>query len=406
LLGKASRLKGTKIILAISGSIAAYKAASLVRLLVKKGAEVKVIMTPSAVAFISPLTLSTLSKHTVHTQIIDGDAWNNHVELGLWADAMVVAPATANTLAKMANGLCDTVLTAVYLSAKCPVYFAPAMDRDMWLHPATVSNIEKLVSYGNSLIDAETGELASGLIGKGRMAEPETIVARLESDLAAPQDLQGQQVLITAGPTYEAIDPVRYIGNHSSGKMGVALAEECARRGAQVELVLGPSRLQVDHGQINVTRVTDGESMYAACKTVHATSDISIFAAAVADYKPAQLATEKIKKTGDTLTIELTKTRDIAATLGREKTDKQVHIGFALETKDAEKYAVEKLHKKNFDLIVLNSLRDKGAGFKGDTNKITIFDKEGGRTPYELKSKTAVATDIVNTFVHKYVKST
>ena len=395
-----------KIILAVSGSIAAYKAATLVRLLIKKGAEVKVVMTPSATAFISPLTLSTLSKHPVHTQVIEGDAWNNHVELGLWADAMIVAPATANTLAKMANGLCDTVLTAVYLSAKCPVYFAPAMDRDMWLHPATHNNINKLISYGNTLIDAETGELASGLVGKGRMAEPETIVELLGQDLSASLDLAGKSILITAGPTYEAIDPVRYIGNHSSGKMGIALAKECARRGAQVHLVLGPSALTVDNKDITVTRITDGEAMYKACQEVHTSSDISIFAAAVADYRPQDVAQEKIKKTGDTMQLELVKTRDIAASLGQHKSANQIHIGFALETKDAEKYAKEKLHKKNFDLIVLNSLKDKGAGFKGDTNKITIFDAKGGKTAFELKSKTEVAKDIVNTLVNNYVKPT
>ena len=378
----------------------------LVRLLIKKGAEVKVIMTPSATAFISPLTLSTLSKHPVHTQVMEDDAWNNHVELGLWADAMVVAPATANTLAKMANGICDTVLTAVYLSAKCPVYFAPAMDRDMWLHPATQGNIKKLISYSNKLIDAETGELASGLVGKGRMAEPENIIAALSADLTIAQDLKGKNVLITAGPTYEAIDPVRYIGNHSSGKMGIALAQECARRGAMVHLILGPSKLTADNQDINTIKVTDGEEMYAACKEVHHTCDISIFAAAVADYRPVDIAQEKIKKSGKTLRLELVKTRDIAAAFGKNKSNKQIHIGFALETQNAEKYAKEKLIKKNFDLIVLNSLKDKGAGFKGDTNKITIFDAEGGKTPFELKSKTLVAADIVNTLVKKYVNPT
>lgn len=396
-------MEGKKIILGISGSIAAYKAATLVRLLIKAGAEVKVVMTPSSTAFISALTLSTLSKHPVSTDVIDGDSWDNHVELGLWADAMIVAPATATTLAKMANGICDTALTAVYLSAKCPIYFAPAMDRDMWLHPATQNNIQLLQSYGNKLIDAATGELASGLIGKGRMAEPEEILTILETDLMQEQDLAGKKVLITAGPTYEAIDPVRYIGNHSSGKMGMALAEACVARGAEVQLVLGPSKLSTDNPNISITRVVGGEEMYEATLAHHKASDIVIFAAAVADYRPVSVASEKIKKTGDELELRLTKTRDLAATLGKTKSKAQIHVGFALETKDAEKYAQEKLKKKNFDLIVLNSLRDKGAGFQGDTNKITIFDNKGGRLPFGLKTKRAVADDILNTIVNNHV---
>ena len=398
-------MEGKKVLLAVTGSIAAYKAATLIRLLIKSGAEVKVIMTPSATAFISPLTLSTLSKHPVHTDVIDGDAWNNHVELGLWADVMVIAPATATTIAKMAAGICDTVVTAVYLSAKCPVYYAPAMDRDMWLHPATQANLAKLESYGNIMIDAETGELASGLIGKGRMAEPESITALLTAALTRAQDLKDKTVLITAGPTYEAIDPVRFIGNHSSGKMGIALAKVCVGRGARVELVLGPSKLDIQHPHITITRVTSGEDMYTACKDKHATSDISIFAAAVADYKPLTTATEKIKKKDDTLDLKLTKTRDIAATLGAIKKADQIHIGFALETKDAEYYAKQKLEKKNFDMIVLNSLKDKGAGFQLDTNKVTIFDNKGGKTAYPVKSKDKVAEDIINTLVHNYVNS-
>ena len=398
-------MEGKKVLLAVTGSIAAYKAATLIRLLIKSGAEVKVIMTPSATAFISPLTLSTLSKHPVHTDVIDGDAWNNHVELGLWADVMVIAPATATTIAKMAAGICDTVVTAVYLSAKCPVYYAPAMDRDMWLHPATQANLALLDSYGNIMIDAETGELASGLIGKGRMAEPESITALLTAALSRKQDLKDKTVLITAGPTYEAIDPVRFIGNHSSGKMGIALAKICVGRGARVELVLGPSKLDIQHPQITITRVTSGEEMYSACKDKHDSSDITIFAAAVADYKPIAAATEKIKKKDDTLELKLTKTRDIAATLGKIKKDNQIHIGFALETKDAEHYAKLKLEKKNFDMIVLNSLKDKGAGFQLDTNKVTIFDDNGGKKAYPVKSKDKVAEDIINTLVDNYVNS-
>ena len=398
-------MKGKKILLAVTGSIAAYKAAVLTRLMIKAGAEVKVIMTPSATAFISPLTLSTLSKHPVHTDVIDGAAWNNHVELGLWADLMVVAPATATTLGKMANGISDNIVTAVYLSAKCPVYFAPAMDRDMWLHPATVANIKRLETYGNTLIDAETGELASGLMGKGRMAEPENIVAQLTAALQQEQDLTGKKVLITAGPTYEAIDPVRFIGNHSSGKMGYALAKQCVQRGAEVVLVLGPNSLQITEPVIKVVKVTSGEDMYQATAEHHPSSDVIIFAAAVADYRPESAAPEKIKKSSDVLDLSLTKTRDIAATLGAQKTKSQIHIGFALETKDAEHYAQKKLEKKNFDFIVLNSLKDKGAGFKLDTNKVTIFTNNGERKAYEMKSKDKVAEDIINTLVDNYVKN-
>lgn len=396
-------MKGKKILVAVTGSIAAYKAASLIRLLIKAGADVRVIMTPSANAFISPLTLSTLSKHPVHTDVIDGDAWNNHVELGLWADAMVIAPATATTLGKMAHGISDSVVTAVYLSAKCPVYFAPAMDRDMWLHPATQNNISLLQSYGNIMIDAEVGELASGLVGKGRMAEPENIVSQLTEDILRSQDLTGKKVLITAGPTYEAIDPVRFLGNHSSGKMGMALAEECADRGAEVTVVLGPSRLQSNTKQITIHRVTSGKEMYDICSDHHDQADVVIFAAAVADYRPMTVATEKIKKKESTLTLELEKTTDIAAALGKKKSKTQIHIGFALETADAEKHAIKKLDKKNFDFIVLNSLKDPGAGFQVDTNKVTIYSKSGDKKAFELKSKSKVAQDIVNTLMEIYV---
>ena len=396
-------MEGKKILLAITGSIAAYKAASLVRLFIKSGAEVKVVMTPSAKAFISPLTISTLSKNEVHTEIIDDEAWNNHVDLGLWSDVMIIAPATATTLAKMAHGICDTIVTAVYLSAKCPVYFAPAMDRDMWLHPATQNNIQVLLSYGNKLIDAETGELASGLVGKGRMAEPEEILAKIKEALHIKQDLSDKLVLITAGPTYEALDPVRYLGNHSSGKMGIALAETCASRGATVELILGPSNQKTNMPGINTTRVKSGADMLEACQKYHAKSDITIFTAAVADYMPVKVAAEKIKKDSDLFELKLKKTTDIAATLGKQKKPNQVHVGFALETKDEEMHAKKKLNKKNFDFIVLNSLNDRGAGFKLDTNKITIYTDKNQKIAFELKSKIKVAQDIVNTLVDNYV---
>lgn len=396
-------MQGKKIILALTGSIAAYKAAYLTRMLIKKGAEVKVLMTPSATAFISPLTLSTLSKNDVHQSVIDEDSWNNHVELGLWADVMLVAPATATTISKMANGICDTIVTAVYLSAKCPVFFAPAMDRDMWLHPATQNNFKKLQSYNNHLIDAEEGELASGLVGKGRMAEPEDIIKHLEIFFNQGQDLKDKTVLITAGPTYEALDPVRFIGNHSSGKMGIALAEVCAQRGAQVHLVLGPSALSAQHENIKTISVKSGSEMYEQAKARHSNCDVVIFAAAVSDYTPIERAPQKIKKASDTLTLELKKTIDIAKNLGALKQENQVHIGFALETTNEEEFAQKKLSKKNFDFIVLNSLNDKGAGFKHNTNKITIFTNKGEKMPFELKTKVEVAHDIINTLVENYV---
>ena len=398
-------MKGKKIILAVSGSIAAYKSAYLTRALIKKGAEVRVIMTESARHFISALTLSALSKNEVHFDVIAEDAWNNHVELGLWADVMLVAPATANTLAKMANGICDNIVSAVYLSAKCPVFFAPAMDRDMWLHPSTKNNITALRSYGNTLIDVGEGELASGLEGKGRMAEPDDIVKILDNYFKKKQDLENKKVLITAGPTHEAIDPVRFIGNRSTGKMGIALAEECAERGAEVVLVLGPTKERSSNHDIKTISVTNGEEMYEACQQHHQTSDICIFTAAVADYRPVTVSNEKIKKTGNTLELNLEKTRDIAKTLGAEKSKKQWHIGFALETNNEAEFAKAKLEKKNFDMIVLNSLRDKGAGFAHDTNKVTIYTNKEEQIPFPLKSKRKVAEDIINTFVEKYVKA-
>jgi phosphopantothenoylcysteine decarboxylase/phosphopantothenate--cysteine ligase len=391
-------LAGKKIILCITGSIAAYKAASLVRLFIKEDADVRVIMTPSACSFISPLTLSTLSKHEVHTEVSDGSSWNNHVELGLWADAMIVAPATATTLGKMANGIADNMVVATYLSAKCPVYIAPAMDLDMWKHPSTKFNIQKLNSYGNAIIPVGIGELASGLSGEGRMAEPEEIIEYVSSAFSKEQDLSGKKVLITAGPTYEAIDPVRFIGNRSSGKMGVAIAESCANRGAQVELVLGPSKLVVDHPNINCTRVQSAEEMYQAATGVFNSCDAAIMAAAVADYTPKTVSDIKIKKKEGDLTIPLERTKDIAGYLGSIKKN-QILIGFALETNNEFENANRKLQKKNLDFIVLNSLKDKGAGFQHDTNKIKIIKRSGESLEFELKSKTEVAEDIINELV-------
>ncbi|MEM6966285.1 MAG: bifunctional phosphopantothenoylcysteine decarboxylase/phosphopantothenate--cysteine ligase CoaBC [Bacteroidota bacterium] len=387
---------GKKIILGISGSIAAYKAAFLTRLLIKSGAEVQILMTAAATQFITPLTLSTLSKNPVHTQVSSEESWNNHVEMGLWADAMIIAPATATTLAKLANGIADNVIVATYLSARCPVFFAPAMDLDMWTHPSTVSNVQKLQSYGNHLIDVESGELASGLIGNGRMAEPENIVKVLADFFHKKNDLQGKQAMVTAGPTYEAIDPVRFIGNRSTGKMGVAIAEELAARGAQVKLILGPSALSISHPNIELVRVTDAASMYQAAQKHFEKSDIAVLAAAVADYRPTTVADQKIKKKGNHLIIELERTNDIAATLGKQKRKDQLLVGFALETNDELENAKGKLERKNFDFIVLNSLRDKGAGFAVDTNKITVVGKDNKIKNFELKTKRQVAVDIVD----------
>jgi len=392
-------LEAKKIIVAITGSIAAYKASYLIRHLIKKGAEVKVVMTEAATLFISPLTISTLSKNEVMTSVIDESSWNNHVELGLWADAMIVAPATATTLAKMANGISDSIVTAVYLSAKCPVFFAPAMDLDMWKHPATQANVTKLQSYGNRYLAVGNGELASGLVGEGRMMEPEEIIENISSYFAKKKDLINKKVLITAGPTFEKLDPVRFIGNHSSGKMGLALAEECVERGAEVNLVLGPNHLKITNPAINVIPVVSCEEMYNACSNQYEESDIAIFAAAVGDYRPKEISDKKIKKSDDQFDLVLERTTDIAASLGKQKKQGQINIGFALETNNEEANAQRKIVKKNFDFIVLNSLNDKGAGFKLDTNKITIIDKHNNKTAFELKSKRAVAIDIVNAFV-------
>ena len=394
-----SILSGKKVLLAISAGIAAYKTASLVRLIIKSGAEVKVIMTPASKDFITPLTLSTLSKNPVSSTFYDKDdeneLWNNHVDLGLWADMMLVAPATANTMSKMANGTCDNLVLATYLSAKCPVYFAPAMDLDMYQHPSTKTSLEKLQSFGNILIPATSGELASGLIGEGRMAEPEDIIDFIEKDIHSKLPLKGKKVLITAGPTYEAIDPVRFIGNHSSGKMGFEIAKTAANLGAEVVLISGPSNQQVKHSFIKRVDVTSAEEMYQAVHKSFNESDIAILSAAVADYKPKNSASQKIKKKESTLEIALEPTKDILASLGAIK-NQQFLVGFALETNNEIENAKGKLQRKNLDMIVLNSLQDKGAGFATSTNKITVIDNEMNEVPFELKSKSAVAEDILN----------
>jgi phosphopantothenoylcysteine decarboxylase/phosphopantothenate--cysteine ligase len=389
-------LKNKNILLGVCGSIASYKSATLIRLLVKHGANVRVIMTKDACNFIAPLTLSTLSKQPVLTEYFDSQtgSWNNHVELGLWADIFIIAPASANTLAKFANGICDNLLSAVYLSAKCPVYFAPAMDLDMWKHPGTQKNINSLISYGNLMIKPAYGELASGLTGEGRMAEPEDIIKFIHDKYGAALPLKGKKALVTAGPTYEAIDPVRYIGNHSSGKMGFAIAEELANLGAEVVLVSGPTNLKLNNKAIERIDITSAEEMLQACLPNFKNSDISILSAAVADYKPKKAETLKIKKDSTEFTLDLTKTQDILATLGREKKAGQMLIGFALETNNELENAIKKLEKKNLDFIVLNSMNDKGAAFKNDTNKITIIDRDQKIETFDLKSKNEVAIDI------------
>ncbi len=394
-------LQGKKIILGVCGSIAAYKSALIVRLLVKHGAEVQVVLTSAATEFITPLTLATLSKKPALSDFTSGSTgtWNNHVDLGLWADALVIAPASANTLGKMANGICDNLLMATYLSARCPVFFAPAMDLDMYRHPSVVANMARLQSFGNTKIEAEEGELASGLHGVGRMAEPEHIISFLEDHFSRSQRLTGKKVLITAGPTYEAIDPVRFIGNHSTGKMGFALADAFSRQGAEVEVVSGPAAISAAHASVKVTKVQSASEMLQAASAAFDKCDIAVFAAAVADYRPEHVAPEKIKKSDDALSIRLVKNPDIAATLGHRK-KKQLTVGFALETTNEMEYAREKLHKKNFDLIVLNSLREPGAGFAHDTNKITILDNQGSKT-YDLKTKHEAALDIVEAVCHK-----
>lgn len=394
-------LKGKKILLGISGSIAAYKTPILVRELIKNGAEVKVIASTSALDFVTPLTLATVSNNAVLSDFTEGatGVWNNHVELALWADVFLIAPASANTIAKMANGLCDNLLLATYLSAKCPVYVAPAMDLDMYQHPSFLSNLSKIQSFGNQIIEATYGELASGLVGKGRMEEPQEIVGVLQKHFEASQVLKGKKVMITAGPTYEALDPVRYIGNHSSGKMGFALAECLAEKGAEVVLISGPSSLKPLHPSIKLTKVTSAAEMFNACLNYYSETDISIFAAAVADYTPKTVAQNKIKKNEEVFSIELIKTKDIAKELGLLKKAHQLNIGFALETNDEIENATKKLASKNLDFVVLNSMNNTGAGFQHETNQITILDKKGQKISYELKHKKEVANDIANKII-------
>ena len=390
-------LKGKKIVLGITGSIAAYKACLLIRGLVRKGAEVQVVITPAGKEFITPITLSALTSKPVISDFFaqrDG-TWHSHVALGLWADAMVVAPATASTISKMANGIADNMLVTTYLSMKAPVFIAPAMDLDMFAHPSTQQNLQRLRSYGNHIIEPTSGELASHLEGKGRMEEPENIIRMLERHFAATQDLAGKRVLITAGPTYERIDPVRFIGNYSSGKMGMALAEACARRGAEVTLVCGPTPLRCSHPSIRRVDVESAEEMYSASTSAFDAMDAALLCAAVADFTPEQAADRKIKRESDDLVLRLKPTRDIAQALGQMKREGQVLAGFALETHDEAAHAREKLERKNFDFIVLNSLNDPGAGFRHDTNKITIITRTGS-TPYPLKDKKEVAEDIVD----------
>ena len=397
-------LRGKKILLGVCGSIAAYKSALLIRQLTKSGAEVRVVMTKSALDFITPLTLSTLSKHEVLSSFTKGETgeWNNHVELGLWADMILVAPVSANTIAKFANGICDNLLSAIYLSARCPVVVAPAMDLDMYRHPATLENLERIKSFGNKVIDAEHGELASGLIGQGRMAEPEHIIEYLEEFFQQTGPFVGKKVMVTAGPTYEAIDPVRFIGNHSSGKMGYAIAEEAANLGAEVVLISGPSSQKIDHPMVELVKVTTAEEMLASCLKHYRNSQISILSAAVADYKPGTKSDRKIKKTDDTMSVELVRNPDIAQELGKKKKTGQFNVGFALETDNERKNAEEKLKKKNFDMIVLNSLQDKGAGFSGDQNKISIIDRNNTVTDFELKDKVDVARDILEAIAARH----
>ena len=404
-----SVLSGKKIVLGISGGIAAYKTASLVRLFIKAGAQVQVIMTPASKDFVTPLTLSTLSKNPVYSSFfkeddinaIDNLQWNNHVDLALWADLMVIAPATANTLSKMASGNCDNLLIATYLSAKCPVYFAPAMDLDMHKHPSTISSFDKLKVFGNTIIPSEIGELASGLSGEGRMAEPENIVSFIESDLESKLPLKGKKILITAGPTHEAIDPVRYIGNHSTGKMGFDIALAAANLGASVTLVSGPTHLNLHHNLVKLIRVQSAKEMFLVCQNYFDTSDVFIAAAAVADYRPISIASQKIKKQDSRLSIELEATEDILASFGKSKKN-QFIIGFALETENEIEHAKLKVQKKNLDLIVLNSMQDEGAGFGKQTNKVTFIDRDLKIEPMQLKSKEAVAVDILNKVIDHY----
>lgn len=391
-------LTGKKILLGITGSIAAYKAILLVRLLIKEGAEVKAILTPSAVNFVSPLTLSTLSKNKVLIDLFEENSWSNHVMLGRWADVFLITPASCNTISKMANGQCDNLLLAVYLSATSPVFIAPAMDEDMWKHPSTQDNIDRLKKFGNHIIPVANGELASGLFGDGRMAEPEHILEYIRNFTGNKKELAGVKALVTAGPTQENIDPVRYISNRSSGKMGILIAEELQHRGAEVKLVLGPSSQPINHN-VNVINVVTAEQMYEACKSLIDESTIIVMAAAVADYSPEITALQKIKKNSETSSLNLVQTKDILKAAGVRKTDKQVLVGFALETENEKVNALKKLSSKNADIIVLNSLNDEKAGFEKDTNTVTIFDKKGKEYHFNNKAKSEVAKDIVNCII-------
>ena len=396
-------MKGKKILIGITGSIAAYKIPFLIRLLTKAGAEVKIIMTNQAQHFVSPLVLSTLSKNHVLIDITEQNNWANHVMLGRWADIMLVAPASCNTIAKMANGLCDNLLLAVYLSATCPIMLAPAMDEDMWHHATTKNNLDKLKKHGNIVINATHGELASGLIGMGRMEEPEILFETIQNFFEQNQKLKNKKALVTAGPTYENIDPVRFIGNYSSGKMGIAIAEALANEGCKVSLILGPSSEKTQHKNIEVTHVISAQQMFDACIQTFEKTDIAVMCAAVADYTPTTVSETKTKKTTEELSIQLRKTKDILKHLGTIKKTTQTLIGFALESNNEREYALSKLKEKNADAIVLNSIKDKGAGFAHDTNKICIFDKMGNETQYELKSKTDVAKDIVNKIIELHL---
>jgi phosphopantothenoylcysteine decarboxylase/phosphopantothenate--cysteine ligase len=391
-------LEGKKILLGVTGSIAAYKSAMLVRLLIKAGAEVKVILTPAAKEFVSPLTLSTLSRNPVLMDLVNEDTWQNHVALGRWADIMLIAPLSCNTLSKMASGTCDNLLMAVYLSATCKVAVAPAMDEDMWLHPATKRNLQRINNFENIVLPVDSGELASGLIGEGRMMEPAAMADWLKNHFSEGMPLSGKKVLITAGPTYEPIDPVRFIGNHSSGKMGLAIALELEKRGAEVTLIIGPNSLDIPD-YIKTIKVQTAAEMFEVCKDLFPNVDIAVMSAAVADFTPVISAQEKIKKSDADLSIAFTKTKDILKYLGENKKLNQFLIGFALETSDEENYAKKKLIEKNADLIVLNSLNDEGAGFGYDTNKITIFNKLGDAQYFDTKSKKEVAVDIVNSII-------
>ena len=396
-----SILSGKKILLGISGGIAAYKTAILVRLFIKNGAEVKVVMTPDAKEFITPLTLSTLYENPVHSSFTSDDqdeTWNNHVELGMWADLILICPATANTLSKMANGNCDNLLIAVYLSAKCPVYFAPAMDLDMYKHQSTKDSISKLLENGNILIPAETGELASGLIGEGRLAEPDSILNFIEADIIKSLPLRGKKILVTAGPTYEAIDPVRYISNHSSGKMGFEIAKKASDLGAEVFLISGPSNQKISTKSINLINVVSSKDMHEEVIKYYSEADIVIMAAAVSDFKPKDFSNKKIKKDNIQPKIELEKTKDVLLELGRLKKN-QFLVGFALENENEIENSLKKLKNKNLDLIILNSLNDKGAGFGTETNKITIINSKEEKTDYDLKDKSEVAEDILNSIM-------